>query len=272
MLKRCLYQAIGGRGYRFLHAAFFLVRLLLALAWKPYARRFFGADMLALADRIRPGDIVLDIGAYLGGATALFARRAGPEGLILAFEPCHHRFLGVLVKLLGLRARVLPVALSSAAGRADLVVPVHAGVPIYSQAGFPGSYDIEALGRSGAYSFLRAEVRTARLDDILAEEGIAPASVAAVKIDVEGAELAVLEGGARFLEAFRGPLVCEFWLDPMPPAGWSWLRDRGWECRKLDAPGCRFREAGDRQALAAIARGEAYGNFWWTRGPSGAGG
>jgi FkbM family methyltransferase len=262
---------IGIRGYRLLHGVFFLARLFLAFAWKPYARRFFGDDMLALADRIRPGDIVLDIGAYLGGTAALFARKAGPKGLVLAFEPFHHRFLNFLVRLLGLRVRVLPMALSSGAGRSDLVVPVHAGVPVYSQAGFAGSYDTEALSRSGAYSFQRSEVRTARLDDVLEEEGIDPASVAAVKMDVEGAELAVLEGGARFLEAFRGPLVCEFWFDPMPPKGWTRLRQRGWDCRKLDSGGC-FREVGTPQALEEIARGETYGNFWWTRRGPGQGG
>lgn len=262
---------IGERSYRFLHGSFFLARLLLALAWKPYARRFFGADMLALADRIRPGDIVLDIGAYLGGTAALFARKAGPEGLVLAFEPYHHRFLGLLAKLLGLRVRVFPLALSSGDGPADLVVPVHAGVPVYSQAAFAGSYDTEALSRSGAYSFRRTEVRTARLDRVLEEEGIDPASVSAVKMDVEGAELAVLEGSVGFLEAFRGPLVCEFWFNPLPPKGWVWLRERGWNCRKLDAGG-RFREAGTLHSLEDLARGETYGNFWWTRedpGPEG---
>jgi FkbM family methyltransferase len=271
MLKRGLFRMVGGRKYRLLHGAFFLMRLLLALAWKPYGRRFFGADMLALSQRIRPGDTVLDIGAYLGGTAVLFALKAGPTGLILAFEPYHHRFLGLLVRLLRLRVRVLPVALSSAGGRADLVVPVHAGVPVYSQAGFAGSYDTETLGRSGAYSFQRAEVRTARLDDVLEEEGIDPGAVSAVKIDVEGAELAVLEGGARFLDGFRGPLVCEFWFEPMPPKGWAWLRDRGWDCLKLDASGRGFREAGTPPALAELARGETYGNFWWTRGGPGPG-
>lgn len=270
-IKRKLFRLVGSRGYRLLHGSFFLARLFLALAWKPYARRFFGPDMLALADRIRPGDIVLDIGAYLGGTAVLFARKAGPNGLVLAFEPLHHRFLGFLVRLLGLRVRVLPMALSSVAGTAGLVVPVHAGVPVYSQAGFAGSYDTEALSRSGAYSFQRSEVRTARLDEVLEEEGIDPASVAAVKMDVEGAELSVLEGSARFLDAFRGPLVCEFWFDPMPPKGWAWLRQRGWDCRKLGVDG-PFREAGTPEALQNLARGETYGNFWWTRGNPGPGG
>jgi hypothetical protein len=124
---------------------------------------------------------------------------------------------------------------------------------------------MESLVRGGEYSFQSSQVRTARLDDILASEGIAPGSVAAVKIDVEGAELAVLEGGIRFFREFTGPVVCEFWFSPLPPKGWTWLREHGYACRKLDHAGRGFQDALTREDLESLARGETYGNFWCHR-------
>jgi FkbM family methyltransferase len=262
-LKRGLFRLLGDRGYRLLHGAWFLARLLAALALPPLRPGFFGRDMLALAARLKPGDTVLDVGAYLGGTAVLFALRVGPAGRIIAFEPVHHAFLSLLVRALRLPVQVVPAALGAEGGRAELVVPVHEGVPVYSQAGFAESYDTDALERRGAYRFRRLAARKDRLDDFLAREGLAPRSVAAVKIDVEGAERDVLEGGERFFRDFAGPLVCEFWFDAMPPEGWTWLRERGWSCRKLGPAGWA---GGDtRGDLEALARGETYGNFWWEK-------
>jgi FkbM family methyltransferase len=262
-LKRGLFRLLGDRGYRLLHGAWFVARLLAALALPRLRPGFFGRDMLALAARLKPGDIVLDVGAYLGGTAVLFALRVRPAGKVIAFEPVHHAFLSALVRALRLPVRVVPAALGAEAGRADLVVPVHAGVPVYSQAGFAGSYDTEALERRGAYRFRRLEARKDRLDDFLAREGLDPRAVAAVKIDVEGAEREVLAGGAGFFRDFAGPVVCEFWFDAMPPAGWSWLRERGWSCRKLGPGG--WARGDTREELEALAHGETYGNFWWEK-------
>lgn len=266
-LKQGLYRIVGSRGYRYLHGAFFLSRLLLALAVPAYRVSFFGRDMLALADRIRPGDTVLDIGAYLGGTAVLFAGKVGPTGLVIAFEPFHHSFLSFLVKLLRLPVRVVPIALGADSGATELVVPVHAGVPLYSQAGFAASYDTAALAREGDYEFQRLEIRRDSLDGYLAREGLASKPVSAVKIDVEGAELDVLRGGERFFSGFRGPLVCEFWFNELPPKGWQWLRERRYACRKQDREG-RWIQADSSEALAKLAQGETYGNFWWERSPS----
>src|SRR5688500_17282947 len=123
--KRIVFALIGSRGYRILHALFFLVRLLLALAWRPRRPAFFGRDMLALADALKPGDTVLDIGAYLGGTAVLCARKVGPGGRVIAFEPFHHGFLRFMSRLLGLPVEVVPAALGAGPGRAEFVVPVH---------------------------------------------------------------------------------------------------------------------------------------------------
>lgn len=263
-LKRLSFALIGSRLYRLLHALWFLARLLLALAWPPFRPAFFGRDMLALADALRPGDTVLDIGAYLGGTSVLFARKVGPKGRVIAFEPFHHGFLRFLVRLLRLPVQVVPAALGAETGRAEFVVPVHAGVPLYSQAGFATSF--ATVRDDPAYAFQKYESPRRSLDDFLAGEGLAPAAIAAVKIDVEGAELDVLRGAEGFLRGFRGPLVCEFWFDELPPKGWTWLRERGFACSKAGRSGA-WLPADTPAALFDHARGETYGNFRFLKPP-----
>jgi FkbM family methyltransferase len=268
-LKKRLYRISGPHVYRLLHAAWFFLRLSRALRSQAYARGFFGNDVIAFSQSLRPGFLVLDIGAFLGGSTALFAKAVGAAGRVIAFEPVHHRFLGFLLRVLRLKqARVESLALSKENGSAELVIPLHEGVPLYSQAGFAESYAAAAQPGSG-YSFRRLPTRLMRLDDFLARESLAPEAVSAVKIDVEGSELAVFAGGEDFFRRFRGPMLCEFWFAQMPPPGWIWLRERGYSCRYLDRRG-RWTRADTPEALAELCRGETYGNFFWERAEPGA--
>ncbi|HKP95671.1 MAG TPA: FkbM family methyltransferase [Fibrobacteria bacterium] len=263
-LKKRLFRISGPGPYRLLHAAWFFLRLLRALRSKAYADRFFGNDVMAFAQRLRPGSLVLDIGAFLGGSTALFAGAVGASGRVIAFEPVHHRFLRALLSALRLsQARVEPIALAAENGATELVIPIRGGVPLYSQAGFPASYPAAAQAGSG-YAFQRLPTSLMRLDDFLARESLRPEDVSAVKVDVEGSELSLFAGGEDFFRRFRGSMLCEFWFHEMPPAGWTWLRERGYSCRYLDRRG-RWTAADTPEALAALCRGETYGNFFWER-------
>ena len=263
-LKKLLFRASGPRLYRTLHAGYFYLRLLRALRSRRYARTFFGGDVLAFAARLKPGSLVLDIGAFLGGSTALFARAVGRSGRVIAFEPVHHRTLGRMLRSMGLKqTRVEPLALARENGDTELVIPIHHGVPLYSQAGFAESYPAAMQPGSG-YAFERLPTRLMRLDDFLAGESLTPEAVGAVKIDVEGSEMGLFAGGEEFFRRFRGPVLCEFWFTVMPPPGWTWLRERGYSCRYLDRRG-NWVVADTEEELAALCRGETYGNFFLER-------
>lgn len=257
--KRLVYGLAGPGLYARLHAWRFRRRLDKALASPRAAETFFGADLVAFAGLLKPGQTVLDIGAFLGGSAALFSRAVGPAGKVIAFEPVHHRALERLARARRLPARIESVALSDANGPTELVIPVRRGVPLYSQAGFAEAYGGAAAPGSG-YAFEKMPARRARLDDWLQAEGLSPDRIAAVKIDVEGSELSVFRGGDVFFRRFTGPLLCEFWLDRMPPPGWDWLRERGYHCRYLARDGA-WRPADSPAELAEAARGETYGNF-----------
>jgi FkbM family methyltransferase len=262
--KRLLFRLTGPDAYARLHAWRFRRRLGRALASPRAAETFFGADLLAFADLIRAGQTVLDIGAFLGGSTALFARAVGPSGQVYAFEPVHARALSALVRAGTLPAQVENLALSDDEGPVDLVIPVRRGVPLYSQAGFAEGYAAAARPGSG-YAFAKAPARRARLDDWLQAKGIAPEGIGAVKIDVEGSEAALFRGGDAFFSRFTGPVLCEFWFGTLPPPGWRWLRERGYHCRYLGKDGA-WRPADTEAEFAEAAGGGTYGNFLLRRG------
>lgn len=261
--KRFLFKVAGPKAYARLHAWRFRRALSRALASPAAAETFFGHDLLAFAALLEPGQTVLDIGAFLGGSTALFCRAVGPTGRVIAFEPVHHEALAALAADRGLPAWIESIALGDSAGPAELVIPMRRGVPLYSQAAFPSVYRVSSAPASG-FSFERRPARRARLDDWLAEHGLAPGRIAAVKIDVEGSEMDVLRGGEAFFRRFPGPLLCEFWLGGTPTA-WSWLRDRGYHCRYLGRDGV-WRQVDTAVALAQATKGETYGNFLLQRG------
>src|SRR5438067_2438972 len=70
-------------------------------AYEPETFRF-------LAAQCRPGSTVLDIGAHLGLFTVIMARRVGPGGRVLSFEPTPstRAALSETVRLNGFRDRV----------------------------------------------------------------------------------------------------------------------------------------------------------------------
>jgi FkbM family methyltransferase len=262
--KRLLFKVSGPGLYARMHAWRFRRRLGKALASPRAAEGFFGADLMAFASLIGPGQTVLDIGAFLGGSTALFSRQVGPAGKVFAFEPVHSRALSDLVRACRLPAQVEPLALSDGNGPAELVIPVRRGVPLYSQAGFAEAYTAAAASGSG-YAFEKVPARRERLDDWLEEKGLAPEQVGAVKIDVEGSEAALFRGAEGFFRRFAGPVLCEFWFDTLPPPGWSWLRERGYHCRYLGRDGA-WHTADTPGEISEAARGETYGNFLLQRG------
>jgi FkbM family methyltransferase len=133
------------------------------------------------AGTVQTGDVVFDIGAHVGYYTMLAARRVGPNGHVYAFEPLPRNaaFLTrhILINDLD-NVTLRQLAIS------DQVGSVHFGGGISSSTG--------RITQDG-----ELEVDAAALDNLLESENITPPSV--LKIDVEGAEAAVLKGGEKLL-------------------------------------------------------------------------
>lgn len=147
---------------------------------------------------LRPGMCFCDVGANQGFYTLLAANLVGASGRVLAFEPAatEVRKLRRNIRLNGFRNVLVENSAVAAA----------AGLETFHL----------VRGHQGSWSSLRppaddvmskvdiAQVRTVQLDDYVLQAGLPRVDV--LKIDVEGAELSVLEGARRIL-ADDGPIV-----------------------------------------------------------------
>ena len=135
---------------------------------------------------VRPGMTIFDIGAQAGFYTLLFSRLTGPSGTVYAFEPCAYEAHYLLdhIRMNGLRnVRVIQAAVWAASGLGALTVD--RGQTQNAISGFTDSI---------------LQVPTLSLDGL----NLPPPNL--IKMDVEGAESAVLEGAKRTLEHHR-PVV-----------------------------------------------------------------
>ena len=144
---------------------------------------------------VRPGDVVLDVGAHVGYYTMLFALLVGRRGHVFAFEPepRNFAFLSQHAKLNGLEN---VTAVNAAVGD-------QLGQVVFEYGSGSGTGHVVASGIAGAdpprSNDARARsvsVRMGTIDDFARANGI---RVDVVKIDVEGAEMAVLQGAQSAL-------------------------------------------------------------------------
>jgi FkbM family methyltransferase len=139
---------------------------------------------------VKPGAVVVDVGANIGYMTGLMAVRAGPDGQVVAYEP-HPGIRQQLernVARLGHRAasiNVRGVALSDRCGYSELVTG-----PSFARN--QGTATLAGTERWPPVSAVR--VATVTLDDEFPSDRLD-----CVKIDVEGHEHAVLRGAEGLL-------------------------------------------------------------------------
>lgn len=139
------------------------------------------------------GDVILEAGANVGAYTTLFAQWTGAGGRVIAFEPDPIAFAGLTAHLalnhLASRVTPVPAAVAAhAAGRLQFALFESSGISRMVAA----SESLDAIVR---------EVDSTSIDEYCAEHRVSPT---VMKIDVEGAELAVLTGARRTI-ASAGP-------------------------------------------------------------------
>ncbi|MCS6915531.1 MAG: FkbM family methyltransferase [Myxococcales bacterium] len=142
---------------------------------------------------VRPGDRVIDVGASYGVYTLTMARLVGPAGLVAAFEPTRATMecLRQSVVRNGLEnIRLYEAALSNREGEGELCVGVHS--------------ELNSLASLGAAPGPREIVQLRSLDRCAQEEGLR--GIDFVKLDAEGEEARIIEGGQAFFQD-ESPLV-----------------------------------------------------------------
>jgi len=141
-----------------------------------------------IAPLIRPGDTVVDVGAFIGDHTVAYSHAVGPKGKVFAYEPNPDAFKCLVHNTNGM-GNVF--GFCHGLGRSDGI------------AGLVGSYASSYISHNNAEQGPIIQVR--RLDNDLP----LLTQLDFMKIDVEGYELNVLEGAEQLIEKFHPVMVVE---------------------------------------------------------------
>ena len=172
-----------------------------------------------LAKHLFPGAVFYDVGANVGFLSIIAAHLVGPTGTVYAFEPVPENAAAIRHNSSAngfQNIQVIEVAVTHHSGTGELALAAYSGGAVLAEVAKPPDW-------SGML-----QVRLGSIDDLVELEGLKAPSF--VKIDVEGAELGVLEGMRRTCARYRpiilyevddaelGPLqrkqtLCEQWLD-----------------------------------------------------------
>ena len=158
----------------------------------------------AIDTYVRPGMVVLDIGANIGAQTFHLARRVGEIGRVIAFEPTNFD-IAKLRRNMDLNPalkRQITAAQVMLMGSSDAAIPerVHASWSLDSDAELDPKYCARAMPTGNA--------KVWSLDDYLEREGIGRVDI--VKMDVDGYECSVLRGAKQTLIRHRPMIIMEF--------------------------------------------------------------
>ncbi|PYQ64426.1 MAG: hypothetical protein DMF53_07415 [Acidobacteria bacterium] len=200
-------------GARALYTRFYVLGKTLA---EPRERRFLQAQ-------VEPGMVIFDVGANLGFYTLLLADRVGPTGHVHAFEPDP------------LSCEILK---SRAAGRSNIeinqtAVGDHAGtITLYTNRS--NRADNRVHPSLGAETAEAVDVPLTTLDEYCIDRNIE--RIDAVKMDIQGAEVAALEGFRKTIDRLKPRWVLiEFSPEHLrgagssPEAFWAILGELGYE-------------------------------------------
>jgi FkbM family methyltransferase len=139
--------------------------------------------------RVKPGDVVIDAGAFNGILMSIFALQVGPSGRVLAFEP----------DTINQQKTMRNWELNGRPGHVEIISA--------------GLWDCEneiefcergALGSSAFWDGpggAMVKIRTETLDQVVAERKLD--RVDFVKMNIEGAEIKALEGARTVIRRFK---------------------------------------------------------------------
>jgi FkbM family methyltransferase len=173
------------------------------MAWAFEGGEFVERDVTALFDDLMDETdtgAVYDVGANCGWFAVRAARAGRP---VRAFEPVPATAEYAernLARIAGADARVVRAAVADAPGSATIHLYSSSGNNSLHERTLPAGHPLRRTGD--------IEVTVVRLDDLVGSEGF-PAP-ALIKIDVEGAELAVLRGARETLARHRPVVVMEW--------------------------------------------------------------
>jgi len=148
-----------------------------------------------ILSRLKPGSTFVDVGANIGTFAIPAAKKAGPQGKVLAIEASP----GIFPYL---EANIRENNLENIRTRQAAVYSQSMGdIPFYEAP--PDHFGMGSLGPQ--FNARPVPVTAMTLDQILTEEGIDRVDL--LKVDVEGFESAVFQGAKQLLTGQNPPLI-----------------------------------------------------------------
>ena len=187
--------------------------------------------MCAIRDLLPARGVFVDVGAHCGMFTLFAAQQVGPDGTVIGFEPSAREFTRLEAQVTLNRLNNVHIhrcAIADAAGVVQLRL---------AEAGHAGH---NTIGERFAYG----HVKMARLETVPATTlDIALADLTrcdVMKMDIEGAELRALAGGAATIARLRPALVLEVFDAALAGSGhtladfFGWLDAHGYDVHDID--------------------------------------
>ncbi len=193
-------------------------RVLLGLKKRYYVRllrkdsdELMETDARALPLLVRPGDFVVDVGAFVGFYTQRLSRLVGPTGVVWTFEPMPQTFeiLSEAVRRLELRnVRLFPYAVSDRIEQTTMEIPRYdGGGESWWDARIVHAGESHPERHGGAPGTLRrVDIATQTLDSVVAAMD---RPLTFVKIDAEFHELHCVRGAMATLRRWHPAVQVE---------------------------------------------------------------
>jgi FkbM family methyltransferase len=154
--------------------------------------------LLSISDAIK---VAYDIGAHVGYMSLALAERLGSDGKVFAFEP-EPENIAIMQELIIRNdlqhiVCVIPVALANVNGEQKLIKWKSSSMHLLEK----------ALDGQNVCDCSSTNVATCTLDSFIFEQSNPPPDL--LKIDVEGAEVLVLQGSLRTLDTYSPKIIIE---------------------------------------------------------------
>ncbi len=179
---------------------------------------FEEAERKIIKGFVKPGMIVFDIGANIGLYTTIMAKQAKDEGHVFSFEPYSSTgdYLKYNVSLNELNnVTVEEIALTDTDGRQDFFI-FPEGEDVYNSLGAQ-KRDVEKTKAEK-----KIQVQVSKLDSYCKKNKIE--KIDFIKLDVEGAEEKVFEGGREVFKAMNPIIITEIYENSAIQCGCSGIR------------------------------------------------
>jgi FkbM family methyltransferase len=199
----------------------------------------YSRDITCLMKRVvRPGMTVIDGGANVGEITLVAAKLVGPSGLVCSFEPVDGMADQLERNILAnnlTNVQVVRAGLAREVGEATIYLA-------YDK--FSDGSRNDGLGTlfpSGNRSRAAGTIPLVTLDGIIRERG--GQRVDLVKLDIEGGELAALQGAGAMLREMKPALILELGDETCRAAGysmreiWDYLAGFGYTFSRIERKG-----------------------------------